>query len=567
MIDAIVAEVAAVPGVKLLDVDPGAATNRTVITFAGEPEAAAEAAFRLIKKAAELIDMRTHEGEHPRQGATDVCPFVPIAGVTMEKCAELARRLGKRVGDELNIPVYLYEYAATRPERKNLADIRAGEYEALPEKLKRPEWRPDFGPAQWSEHVAKTGVTVIGARQFLIAYNINLNTTNVKVAKDIAFTLRERGRIKRDAGGNQVLDKDGNPIYIPGLFKHCKATGWLIPEYNRAQITINLTDFTVTPMHAVFDAACKEAERFGVRVTGSEIVGMVPKKAIFETGIYYLKKQGASTGIPEEDVIKTAIMSLGLSDVAQFDPAKKVIEYQFVGSPSPLPSPQRGEGDSFAEAPAKEDNMLSNMTVREFVNELSRNSPAPGGGSVAALAGALSTALASMVASLTYGKKGYEQHNDKMESIGRSAQELKDTLVKAIDEDTEAFNKVMACFSLPKKTDEEKIHRAAAIEEATKGAALVPLSVLERAPEALKLALFAVEHGNRNSLSDAGVAALMARASAHGAYYNVLINLNTIGDKKWAEETRKKADGYIAEVDKMAENVERVVNTKLSFKQ
>ena len=547
-IDAICLEIRNVAGVCLLDVDPGYATNRTVVTFAGDPDAVALAAFLAIKKAAELIDMRHHKGEHLRQGATDVCPFIPISGCTMEECAELARRLGERVGSELNIPVYLYEYAASVPSRKNLADIRAGEYEALRSKLSRPEWKPDFGPDKFDERVAKSGATVIGARQFLIAYNINLNTGSVAKAKDIAFTLRERGRLKRFADGSKVVDVQGNNVYVPGLFKECKATGWFIPEYRRSQITINLTNFETTPAHAVFDAARNEAQKLGIRVTGSEIVGMVPKKAMIETGLYYLKKQNETAGIPEEDIINMAVMSLGLNDVAHFDPAKKIIEYRFACPPG-----------------QEEKKMLTQMTIKEFANELSRNSPAPGGGSVAALAGSLSAALTSMVAALTHNKKGYERHNAVMEKVGVEAQGLKDFMIKAIDEDTEAFNKVMACFGMPKATDAEKAARAAAIEEATKGATIVPLTVLEKTLTAAKISKVVAEDGNQNSLSDAGVAALMARAAAHGAYYNVLINLKSLTDKKWAEDVYKKADDLLLHVDKTADEVQKVVALKICY--
>ncbi|PIR17832.1 MAG: glutamate formimidoyltransferase [Deltaproteobacteria bacterium CG11_big_fil_rev_8_21_14_0_20_49_13] len=539
-IDAICNEIKKIDGVRLLDVDPGFATNRTVVTFAGDPDSAVEAAFQAIKKAAEIIDMRHHKGEHPRQGATDVCPFIPIAGPTMEECAELARKLGKRVGEELKIPVYLYEHAASIPSRKNLVEIRAGEYEAIPRKLGKPEWKPDFGPDKYDDYVAKTGVTVIGARQFLIAYNINLNTTSVAKAKEIAFTLRERGRLKRDKKGDKVVDKEGNNVYVPGLFKECKAMGWFIPEYKRAQITINLTDFHVTPTQAVFDAAVKETEKLGLRVTGSEIVGMVPKKAMCDTGLYYLKKQNETAGIPEEDIINVAVMSLGLNDVSHFDPAKKIIEKQF-----------------------EEKGMLTNMTVTDFTNELSRNSAAPGGGSVSALAGSLSASLTAMVAALTHNKKGYEKHNAEMEKIGIEAQKIKDFMIKAIDDDTEAFNKVMACFSMAKGTDAEKAVRAKAIEEATKGATLVPLSVLGKTLDAVKISKVVAEHGNQNSLSDAGVAALMARAGAHGAYYNVLINLKTFTNKKWVDDIRKKADLLIKEVDALADGVQKLVIGKL----
>jgi glutamate formiminotransferase/formiminotetrahydrofolate cyclodeaminase len=462
---------------------------------------------------------------------------------------------GKKVGDELKIPVYLYEYAASRPERKNLADIRTGEYEAISKKLGKTEWKPDFGPNKFDDHVAKTGVTVIGARQFLIAYNVNLNTTSVAKAKEIAFILRERGRIKRDAKGDKIVDEKGETVYLPGLFKECKATGWFIPEYKRAQITINLTNFNVTPTHAVFDAAVKEAEKIGLRVTGSEIVGMVPKQAMIETGLYYLKKQNETAGIPEEDVINIAAMSLGLSDVAAFDPKKKIIEYQFSEIPH-LPSVGEGVGEGVK--------MLTQMTVKDFTNELSRNSPAPGGGSVAALAGSLSAALTSMVAALTHNKKGYEKHSAEMEKVGIEAQGIKDFMIKAIDDDTEAFNKVMACFGMPKSTDAEKTARVMAVEEATKGATTVPFTVLEKTLAAVKISKVVAEQGNQNSLSDAGVAALMARAAAHGAYYNVLINLKTLSDKKWSDDMRKKASKLIAEVDKVAEDVQKYVGESLN---
>jgi len=537
ILDAIAAEIQSVSGVKLLDMDPGAATNRTVFTFAGPPDEVVDAAFLAIKKASESIDMRHHKGAHPRMGATDVCPFIPISGVTMDDCVELAKRLGKRVGSELKIPVYLYEYAALSSSRKSLADIRAGEYEGLAEKIKKPEWKPDFGPAEFNP---KSGATVIGARQFLIAYNVNINTTDVKIAKEIAFAIREKGRIKRDKHGNKMVDEHGNTVYEHGLFKHCRATGWLIPEYNCAQITINLTDFTITPMHEVFDACCIEAAKHGVRVTGSEIVGLVPKQAMLDAGYHYLKKQKVTAGVPEKMVIQTAIRSLGLGDVAPFDPAKKIIESQFEHS-SPLAS----------------------MTVKAFADELSSNSPAPGGGSVAALAGALSSGLVSMVASLTHNKKGYEKVREEMERIGIAAQTNMQTQIEAIDKDTESFNRVMACFGMTKTTEEEKKARAHAIEEATKGATLVPLGVLERTITALDLALAVAEKGNQNSLSDAGVAGLMGFSAALGAYYNVLINLAGISDKTWTEKTRKTADNLIEKAREMSSTIEKTVFQKL----
>jgi glutamate formiminotransferase/formiminotetrahydrofolate cyclodeaminase len=538
ILDAIACEIESVSGVKLLDIDPGAATNRTVFTFAGCPDAVVDAAFLAIKKAAELIDMRKHKGAHPRMGAADVCPFVPISGVTMEDCVALAKKLGERVGKELKIPVYLYEHAASSPARRSLADIRSGEYEGFPEKIKKKEWKPDFGPAEFN---AKSGAAAIGARQFLIAYNVNLNTTDVKLAKEIAFAIREKGKIKRDKNGNKVVDKDGKTVYEPGLFKHCRATGWFIPEYNCAQVTINLTDYTVTPMHEVFDACCREAEKLGVRVTGSEIVGLVPKQAMIDAGIHYLTKQKATTGIPEAAIIKTAIRSLGLCDVAPFDPAKKIIESRF-------------------EAPAP----LAGMTVKDFADELSSNSPAPGGGSVAALSGALSAGLSSMVAALTYGKKGYEEDFALMQKIGVSAQENMRSQIRAIDEDTAAFNNLMACFGMPKSTDAEKKEREEAIEEATKKATLVPLGVLEKSIDALELSFAVAERGNQNSLSDAGVGGLTGYTAAMGAYYNVLINLASIKDEKWVKKTKATADDLIGKAKKSAEAIEKTILSKLN---
>lgn len=539
VLDAIAREIQSVAGVKLLDIDPGAATNRTVFTFAGSPDEACEAAFLAIKKAAELIDMRKHKGAHPRMGATDVCPFVPISGVTMEECVELAGRLGKRVGTELKIPVYLYEHAATSNQRKSLADIRAGEYEGFSEKIKKPEWKPDFGPQEFN---VKSGATVIGARQFLIAYNANLNTTDVKLAKEIAFSIREKGRVKKDKQGNKIVDKEGNTVYEPGLFKHVRATGWLIPEYNCAQVTINLTDFTVSPMHEVFDACVKEAEKHGARVTGSEIVGLVPKQAMIDAGTHYLRKQKANCGVPEKMLIQTAIRSLGLSDVTQFDPAKKIIESHFEVS---MP--------------------LASMTVKSFADELSSNSPAPGGGSVAALSGALSAALSSMVAALTHNKKGYENAWTEMEKVGVAAQSNMRAQVEAIDKDTDAFNAVMACLGMPKATEEDKKARTHAIEEATKGATLVPLGVLEKTITALDLALKVAEKGNKNSLSDAGVAGLTGYTAAMGAYYNVLINLGGINDAEWVKKTKTTADNLVQKAKELAETIERMVLTRLSF--
>lgn len=537
-IKAITDAIEAVAGVQLLDVDPGAATNRTVVTFAGPPEIMVEAAFRGIKKAYEVIDMSAHRGEHARQGACDVCPFVPISGVTIEECIELANRLGRRVGEELNLPVYLYALAAKRPERVRLPDIRAGEYEALKEKLKTPEFKPDYGPARFDP---KFGVLTTGVRKFLIAYNVNLNTRNVKIAKEIGLAIREKGRVKKDSSGKKMPGPNGESLRDPGLLKHTQATGWFIDEYQRAQVTINILDHIETPIHTVFDTVKEQAEKLGARVTGSELVGLIPKDAMVEAGRHYMKMQGSSSAVSERELIRIAVLSMGLEDLTPFDIDKKIIEYNFIN--------RKG---------------LNFMKVNEFVEELASDSPAPGGGSVAALAGSLSAALTAMVTNLTFGKKGHETKNDLMEKTGIKAQALKDELLTAVETDTEAFNKVMAMMKLPKKTDEEKAAREKAVEAANKEATLIPLSVLEKTIPSLKLAAVVAKDGNQNSLSDSGVAALMARASAHGAYYNVLINLRGINDKAWAKDIRAKADKFLAEADKLADEIGSSVVKKLT---
>lgn len=531
-IDQITKEISDTEDVKLLDADPGKDTNRTVVTFIGTPEGVLEAAFKAIAKAAEVIDMSKHSGAHPRMGATDVCPFVPVSRVTMEECVELARELGARVGDELGIPVYLYEEAASRPERRNLADIRAGEYEGLLEKLKNPEWKPDFGPAKFNP---MAGATVIGAREFLIAYNINLNTRDIRIAKEIAFTIRETGRLKRDAQGNVVPDENGTALRVPGKFKACKAVGWYMEDFGRAQVSINMTNYKITPPHIVFDECCKLANELGARVTGSELVGLIPLEALLQAGRHYLKKQANTTGVPESELIHIALLSLGLNDLYRFEKDKKIIEYQF----------NRG-------------NTLTGMKIDEFANFLSTDAPAPGGGSVAALCGGVSSALSSMVAALTHGKKGYEEAFDEMEAVGVEAQKLKNAFLVDVDRDTKAFNKVMDAMRLPKKTDEDKAARLEAIEQAMKGATLVPLGVLRRTVEAAKLARRVVEKGNRNSISDAGVAALTARASAEGAYLNIRINLPGIQDEKFKAETMKESKKLREEVVKHTEETVRL---------
>jgi glutamate formiminotransferase/formiminotetrahydrofolate cyclodeaminase len=466
--------------------------------------------------------MAKHTGAHARMGATDVCPFVPVAGVTMEDCVELARTLGRRVGDELGIPVYLYEEAASRPERRNLATVRAGEYEGLAEKLKDPEWKPDFGPVKFNP---KAGATAIGAREFLIAYNINLNTRDRAVAREIAFTIREKGRLKRDKEGNIVRDENGKALRQSGLFKACKAVGWYMEDFGRAQISINLVNYKITPPHAVFDESCRIATEFGARVTGSELVGLIPLEAMLQAGRHYLKKLGKTAGVPESELIHTAVLSLGLSDLYPFEPDKKIIEYQFRTEPE-----------------------LTGMKMNAFADLLSTDAPAPGGGSVAALCGALSGALSSMVASLTHGKAGYEDTFDEMERVGVEGQHLKDEFLADVDRDTEAFNRVMDAMRMPKKSEEDKAARLAAIEEATKEATLIPLGVLRRSREAAQLARVVAEIGNKNSVSDAGVAALNARAAAEGAYLNVKINLPGIEDKKFTKETITEANSIRAEV-------------------
>jgi glutamate formiminotransferase/formiminotetrahydrofolate cyclodeaminase len=537
-INTITKEIETTPKVKLLDVDPGESTNRTVVTFIGTPEAAKEAAFKSIKKAAEVLDMSKHSGAHSRIGATDVCPFVPVTGVTMEDCIRLAHELGERVGQELGIPVYLYEEAAQKPVRKNLATIRVGQYEGLEEKLKDPEWAPDYGEPVFN---AKAGATVIGAREFLIAYNINLNTRDHALARHIAFNLRESGRAKRDADGKIIRDKNGKAITIPGKFKEIKAVGWYVDDYGIAQISINFTNYKISPPHLVFDEAIKEAELIWLSVTVSELVGLIPKEAMLMAGRYYLEKQGSSPGVPEEELIRTAVLSLGLSDVAPFDPQKKIIEYQFT----------------------EVDNSLLEQNLREFANELSMDSPAPGGGSTAALCGALSSALSAMVSNLTVGKKEYEDVQSTVKELATQGQALKDQLLHAVDMDTIAFNNVMAAMRMKNNTEEQKQARAQAVEETFKEATLVPLGVLEKSVEALKLAKEVVLHGNKNSISDAGVAGLTAQAGAEGAFYNVRINLPDIQDEKFKKDIGDRANSLKEEAVKLGNEIKDLVLKEL----
>jgi glutamate formiminotransferase / formiminotetrahydrofolate cyclodeaminase len=517
VIDAIAEVISSVEGVRLLDVDPGKSTNRTVFTFVAEPDQAVEAAFLAIGRAACLIDMRQHKGEHPRMGATDVCPFIPIAGMTMQDCAELARRLGKRVGEELGIPVYLYQEAAATPDRRNLADVRQGEYEALSERMQKG-FHPDFGPHEFN---ATAGATAIGARPFLIAYNVNLNTKSKKLANEIALSIREQGRARRDEAGNIVKDASGASVKVAGTLKACKAVGWYVEEYGRAQISINLVDYQQTSIEKAFDECCRQAEPLGLRATGSEIVGMLPLEPMVQAGRYYLAKQGRCTGVSERELVEAAIMSLGLSEVAPFDPDKKIIEY--------------------AIAPAGK--LLRKMSITDFADELASESPAPGGGSVGALCGSLSASLAAMVANLTFGKKGFEEVNSLLDDTACKGQALKDRFIRAIDEDTDAFNQIAAASRLPKDTPENKQKRLDAMEKAQKQATLVPLRVLEMALEACQLAEIVAQKGNPNCLSDAGVSALTARAAGDAALYNVLINLPAITDRDFVKATKEKALG------------------------
>ena len=532
-----------VDGVSLLDVDPGASTNRTVVTFVGNPEAAVEAAFRGIKKAAELIDMRKHKGAHPRMGATDVCPFIPVSRVSWDEAIACANRLGKRVGDELRIPVYLYEKAAKNKSRSNLSVIRAGEYEGFSEKIKQTEWKPDFGPDVFNE---KSGATVIGVRDFLVAYNANLNTKSVRRANSIAFDVREQGRVQTADGtpwGKPVLDANGEPIRISGMLKHVKAIGWFVKEYGIAQVSMNLTNIEETPVHAAFDACCESATRRGLRVTGSEIVGMVPKKCLVDAGRYFLRKQKWSEGVSEEELIDIAIRSMGLSELKPFDSKEKVIEFKIES--------------------AEPKNSLAKMNLREFCNETLSDSPAPGGGSVAALMGALGVSLGGMVANLSAGKRGWDDKLEYFSDWAVKAQKLKDELLSLVDEDTAAFNKVMDAFALPRESAEEKAARMAAIEQATKYAAEVPLKVMETASKSYELLAEMAGKGNPASVSDVGVGALATRACIEGAALNVRINLAQLKDEKSKSELVKKVQQITADSDNRFKEINHVVEKKL----
>jgi glutamate formiminotransferase/formiminotetrahydrofolate cyclodeaminase len=498
----------AVGGVMLLDVDPGKDTNRTVVTFAGEPEAVSEAAFQAIRKASELIDMSKHHGEHPRMGATDVCPFVPVAGITMQETVIIARNLARRVGEELNIPVYCYENAATRAERRNLADCRSGEYEGLRKKLADPDWKPDFGPAVFNE---RSGATAVGARDFLVAFNINLNTTSARLANAVAFDIREKGR--------KMNGENGEVINVPGSLKKVKAIGWYIEEYGIAQISMNLTDISVTPVHAAFVEVCGKAEARGLRVTGSELVGLIPLKSILDAGRYFLEKQHRSTGISDEELIKIAIKSMGLDEIHSFDPKEKIIEYVL---------------DSMVATHCNASQHLTKMTLYEFMNETASETPAPGGGSVSAYIGALGVALGTMVANLSAHKKGWDDRWKEFSDQAEKGKMIQNQLLQLVDEDTEAFNRILKAFRMPKKTEEEIGLRLTAVQEATREAALVPFRVMETALSGYEVITEMIENGNPESVTDAAVGALAIRTCIRGAFLNVKVNVAGLDDKTFA---------------------------------
>lgn len=538
----ITAAIESVEGVSLLNVDPGASTNRTVVTLAGTPEAAVEAAFRGIQKAAELIDMRKHQGAHPRMGATDVCPFIPVSNVSWEEAIACAHALGRRVGEELKIPVYLYEKAAKDPARSNLSIIRSGEYEGFFEKIKEAAWKPDFGPSVFNE---KAGATVIGAREFLVAYNVNLNTKAVRRATSVAFDVRENGRVKTDDGtprGKPVLDANGEPVRVPGMLKHVKAIGWYVEEYGMAQVSMNLTNIEETPLHAAFDACNEAASKRGLRVTGSEVVGMLPKKCLVEAGKYFLRKQQWSEGASQEELIDIAIRSMGLNELKPFDPRERIIEFKMESAGT---------------------KSLVKMNLREFCNETLSDSPAPGGGSVAALMGALGVSLGGMVANLSAGKRGWEDKLSYFSDWAVKAQQLKDELLFLVDEDTAAFNKVMDAFALPKESAEEKAARSAAIQQANKYAAEIPLRVMETASKSYPLLAEMAEKGNPASISDVGVGLLALRACINGAALNVRINLAGLKDEKLKSSFQEKVRTSSAESEAAFRKISQIVESKI----
>lgn len=537
-------EIEAIEGVRLLDVDPGKATNRTVVTFAGEPEAVCEAAFRAVKKAGELIDMSKHKGEHPRFGATDVCPLVPVSGISMEETVVYARQLAERIGKELQIPVYCYEFAASEEKRKNLASCRAGEYEGLARKLIDPAWKPDFGPAAFTPSVARTGATAVSARNFLVAYNVNLNTTSTRWANAIAFDIREKGRIKREGDpltGKIVSDENGQPIFEPGMLKCVKGIGWYIEEFGIAQLSFNLTDITVTSVHEVFEAACQRAEARGLRVTGSELVGLIPLQSILDAGKHFLKKQHRSVGISDQEIIKIAVKSLGLDELKPFNPKEKIIEYVL-------------------EDPAKK---LIDLSLKQFSEETASESPAPGGGSISAYMGAMGAALGTMVANLSAHKRGWDERWEEFSHWAEKGKTYHDQLLQLVDEDTRAFNAIMEAFALPKSTVEEKTARKKAIDAATLHAIEVPLKVMQLSYGSMQVMQAMAENGNPNSVSDAGVGALAARAAVMGAGLNVQINAAGLADRSMAKKYEEEASILIEKAITLENEVLQVVQQKI----
>jgi len=537
-------EIESVEGVKLLNVDPGKATNRTVVTFVGHPEAVIEAAFLSIKKAGELIDMSTHKGEHPRMGATDVCPLIPIGGISMAETAKYAQKLAKRVGEELKIPAYLYEEAQANKSRSNLSVIRAGEYEGFFKKIKLPEWKPDFGPGEFD---AKRGATVIGARDFLVAYNINLNTTSTRRANAIAFDVREAGRVVREGHpitGKIVMGADGKPKFTQGTLKNVKAIGWYIEEYGVAQISMNLTNINVTPVHIAFDEVCKKATERGLRVTGSELVGLIPLKAMLDAGKYFLKKQQRSIGVSEVELIKIAIKSLGLDELGPFKPEERIIEYKLRDAKT---------------------SRLVNMSLTAFADETASESPAPGGGSIAAYVGTLGISLGTMVANLSSHKKGWDERWEEFSTWAEKGQKIKEELIKLVDADTAAFNRIMSAFALPKATEEEKKLRTQTIQEATKFAIEVPFRVMELCHESLETIKAMAEIGNPNSVSDAGVGALCARSAVMGAFMNVRINAAGYEDKSFVADIVKRGKAIEDKTIAAEAEILKIVNVKIGI--
>ncbi len=535
----------AVEGVKLLDVDPGKDTNRTVVTFVGGPEEVSVAAFLAVKKASEIIDMSKHHGEHPRMGATDVCPFVPVSGITMEETAEYARKLARRIGEELQIPVYCYENSAFKEKRRNLASCRSGEYEGLKKKLADPEWKPDFGPALFN---SKAGATAVGARDFLVAFNVNLNTTSIRRANAIAYDVREKGSPMREGDpmtGKIINDNKGEPVMIPGTLKSVKAIGWFIEEYGIAQISMNLTNISVTPVHIAFDEVCRKADERGLRVTGSELVGLIPLKAMLDAGKYFLRKQKRSAGVSDDELIKIAIKSMGLNDIHEFNPEEKIIEFVMA---------------------EKTKRKLIDMNLKAFMNETASESPAPGGGSISSYMGALGVALGTMVANLSSHKRGWDERWEEFSVWAEKGKEIQNRLLHLVDEDTEAFNKILEAFSLPKSSEKEKTLRVIAIQEATKHATQIPFQVMETAFSGFELIRAMVETGIPNSITDAGVGALALRSCIKGAFLNVKINASGLTDKAFAADIISRAGVIESQAEKEEISILKIVNAHISSK-